>query len=66
MLAVSQKNPVVLVKSPTTAMEEKKFLGYDWTTRRGQEGIQYLGVKISDDEMDVSKNQAMSFTHHLY
>jgi len=61
LLAVSQKNPVVLVKSPTTAMEEKKFLGYDWTTRRGQEGIQYLGVKISDDEMDVSKNQAMSF-----
>lgn len=38
----------------------KKFLGYEWSKRKGQEGIKYIGVNISDEEMEISKNQAIN------
>lgn len=59
-IANSQKNNVVIVKSPTDKDERKKFLGYEWSKRKGQEGIKYIGADISDDEMEVSKNQAIN------
>ena len=59
-IANSQKNDVVIVKSPTDKDERKKFLGYEWSKRKGQEGIKYIGTDISDDEMEVSKNQAIN------
>ena len=59
-LADSQKTNVVIVKSPSDNTEMKKFLGYDWSKRKGQEGIKYIGANISDEEMEVSKNQAIN------
>lgn len=59
-LAHSQKNDVIIVKSPTDNTEMKKFLGYEWSKRKGQEGIKYIGANISDEEMEVSKNQAIN------
>lgn len=59
-LTYNQKQKVIVVKSPSKLAEIKKFLGYDWSTRRGQEGIKYLGTTLSDEEMDVSKNQAIN------
>lgn len=59
-LATSQKNPVVLVKSPTHNAAMKQFLGYEWSKRKGNEGIKYIGVNLSDDEMEVYKNQAIN------
>ena len=38
----------------------KRFLGYEWSKRKGQEGIKYIGVNISEEEMEVSKNQAIN------
>lgn len=59
-IANSQKNDVVIVKSPTDKNEQKRFLGYEWSKRKGQEGIKYIDANISDDEMEVSKNQAIN------
>lgn len=41
LLATSQKNPVLVFNSPEKAAL-KKFLGYDWSTRKGAEGIKYF------------------------
>ena len=59
-LVNSQKNHVVIVKSPKDNDEKKQFLGYEWSKRKGQEGIKYIGSPISDEEMEVHKNQAIS------
>lgn len=59
-LAKSQQNNVIIVKSSTDNTEIKRFLGYEWSKRKGQEGIKYLGATISVEEMEVSKNQAIN------
>ena len=41
-LAYAQKAPCVIVKSPTENAKVKKFLGYEWSGRKGSEGIKYL------------------------
>jgi len=43
----------VIVRSPSGNAEMKKFLGYEWSSAKGNEGIKYLGgqsVKIEKDE----------------
>ena len=45
MLARSQDKKVVLVNAPVKNEEIKEYLGYTWSTRKGSEGIKYLGVK---------------------
>ena len=43
MLASTNPQPVLIVKSPSTNKEMKKFLGYEWSSAKGNEGIKYLG-----------------------
>lgn len=53
VLAHAVSQPVLLIKSPTSTSDVKKFLGYGWSDSKGNEGIQYLNVgkaKSSDDE----------------
>lgn len=61
LLAFTIDTPVLIVKSPMSKKEEsnkeiKKFLGYEWSERNGNEGIQYLHLKKksvkSEDEGD--------------
>ena len=52
MLAVQTETPVLLVKSPSTNAEIKKFLGYEWINRKGSEGIKYLNVVTESDDED--------------
>lgn len=59
-MANAQKNDVIVVKSPKKNTELKEFLGYEWSKRKGQEGIKYIGTNISSEEMEVSKNQAIN------
>lgn len=59
-LANSQKNNVIIVKSPVDNTEIKNFLGYEWSKRKGQEGIKYIGTNISNEDMEVSKTQAIN------
>lgn len=50
-LAKAQTNDVVIVKSPSDSKEIKKFLGYEWSNRKGNEGIQY----ITTEQASISK-----------
>lgn len=57
ILAYNAPCPVVLVNMPSSTSEGKKFLGYEWSDTKGNEGIKYLHVKKSkktneDDEED--------------
>ena len=62
VLAHAVSQPVLLIKSPTSTSDVKKFLGYGWSDSKGNEGIQYLNVgkaKYSDDE-DGEDDDTMS------
>lgn len=58
MLAVQTNNPVLIVKSPSSNTEMKKFLGYEWVNRKGSEGIKYLNVATTSDSEDDEGNEA--------
>ena len=38
-LAEQQPNPVLIIRSPTETKAQKQFLGYDWSSAKGDEGI---------------------------
>ena len=53
MLAASNPQPVLVVQSPSDKSLEKKFLGYEWSNRKGAEGIHYLNTEnIKDSSSD--------------
>lgn len=39
VMASDQPNPVLIIRSPTDNKEQKKFLGYEWSSAKGDEGI---------------------------
>jgi type I restriction enzyme M protein len=43
VLASRQPNPVLIIKSPTDTKAQKQFLGYDWSSAKGDEGIKMIG-----------------------
>lgn len=49
MLAYENKQKVLIVKSPNTNKEQKKFLGYEWSGAKGSEGIRYTGGNTLND-----------------
>lgn len=58
VLAVQTESPVLLVKSPSSNAEMKKFLGYEWVNRKGSEGIKYLNVATTSDSDDEDGYEA--------
>lgn len=46
ILAYTQLSPVLIVRSPQETKAMKKFLGYEWSAAKGQEGIKYLHGSI--------------------
>lgn len=40
--ALNHKTEVLIVKSPSDLKEQKKFLGYEWSNRKGDEGLKEL------------------------
>ena len=48
MLICNQQT--LISKSPTDNKEQRKFLGYEWSNRKGSEGIKYLNLPNSNDE----------------
>jgi type I restriction enzyme M protein len=46
---IAYKNrDVIIVKSPTKSSENKKFLGYEWSSAKGNEGIKYISNSIAE------------------
>ncbi|WP_298393173.1 N-6 DNA methylase [Flavobacterium sp.] len=48
-LAYTNPQKVLVVKSPTGNSEQKQFLGYEWSTAKGSEGIKYNGGSTIND-----------------
>ena len=61
MLASKQVNSVIIVKTPSKTSEAKKFLGYEWIGRKGNEGIKYLtsNAKFKNDKDFFEKLQEL-------
>ena len=62
ILAETTPNPVVIVKSPSGTTNIKRFLGYEWSDTKGNEGIKYLNVLAqgsSDDEGNGEDDDTM-------
>lgn len=56
LLAQSNPFPALIVKSPTDNAGIKRFLGYEWSNRKGDEGIKYVSTSVqSEDEVAVRK-----------
>lgn len=52
LLTFTVSIPVLIVKSPTKTAAIKKFLGYEWSDSKGNEGIEYLHLSKSKSEND--------------
>ena len=57
ILAYTNQQKVLVIKSPDDNKEKKNFLGYEWSDRKGKEGIKFIGVnvkttKIGNEEED--------------
>lgn len=60
ILAHLTPHKVVIVKTPTDNNAKKKFLGYEWSSAKGNEGIKYLGgetITLSDIETDNDEKE---------
>lgn len=61
-----QNNELVLIKSPQDKNTQNKsnkanvikFLGYDWSKRKGDEGIKYQTTKIEDENLKEKKDDS--------
>ena len=59
-LTIDNKHGMVLVtKMPTDTKAAKAFLGYEWSSRKGNEGIKYIGAQAADDD-DISCNKGIA------
>ncbi len=47
-LAEETNKEVLIIKAPSDGKENKKFLGYEWSGRKGNEGIQYSGGTLGN------------------
>lgn len=59
MLASNQENKVLVVNAPSGKDEIKKYLGYEWSNRKGSEGIKYIGVVANENDNILSKNKGI-------
>lgn len=68
LLASNNDGPVAVVRFPKTATERKKFLGYEWSSARGNEGIHYLGMSepLAEDELTPQSQGIMSILTPLF
>ena len=49
ILAHEQENKVLIVNAPDANKERKQFLGYEWSSAKGREGIKYQGGETVND-----------------
>ncbi len=49
ILAHEQEGKVLIVNAPGPSKERKKFLGYEWSSAKGREGIKYEGGETVND-----------------
>ena len=55
--ALNHKTEVLIIKSPSDLKEQKKFLGYEWSNRKGDEGLKELSVPYATPLFDRANPQ---------
>lgn len=60
LIAKSNPQPVIVVKSPGKSSEIKKFLGYEWSGTKGKEGIKYTGY-IFDEDNELKNKKGIEY-----
>ncbi|MBK2357703.1 N-6 DNA methylase [Francisella hispaniensis] len=55
IIAYLNQQKVVIVKSPNKNADIKKFLGYEWSSSKGSEGIKYLASQTAEIDSDVEE-----------
>lgn len=60
MLAENNPQPVCIVKSPADNKAIKNFLGYEWSSAKGNEGIKYLNTTVADEDDGISINKGIN------
>ena len=55
--ALNHKTEVLIIKSPSDLKEQKKFLGYEWSNRKGDEGLKELSVPYATPLFDRENPQ---------
>lgn len=58
-LAYLNKKEVIIVKAPSSNTENKKFLGYEWSGRKGDEGIKYITSGKNEKLKDVEDAEVL-------
>ena len=53
-----RENKTIIVTAPVENTKQKEFLGYDWSNRKGNEGIQInkMGGMLFDEDNRMIKN----------
>ncbi len=59
VLASENKQKVLVVKSPTDNKKQKQFLGYEWSSAKGNEGIKYINQNNS--ALDIEDAETKEF-----
>ncbi len=55
--ALIYQNEVLIIKSPSDNKEQKKFLGYEWSNRKGDEGLKELNIPYTTPLFDRANPQ---------
>ncbi len=61
-LAYLNSKEVIIVKAPSNNNENKKFLGYEWSSAKGNEGIKYItsqNVNMKNDNLSENDSRVL-------
>lgn len=67
-LAHKNECEVIIVKSPSDNKKNKQFLGYEWSGRKGDEGIKYIAsqtVKVEEDDLEEDDKRVLENLQNL-
>jgi type I restriction enzyme M protein len=69
VLASENKQKVLIVKCPADNKEQKQFLGYEWSSAKGNEGIKYINqtsITVDVDDAETKELvQKISGLHNI-
>ncbi len=59
VLACENKQKVLIVKCPADNKEQKQFLGYEWSSAKGNEGIKYINQSVVAPEIEDAETKEL-------
>lgn len=59
VLACENKQKVLIVKCPSDNKEQKQFLGYEWSSAKGNEGIKYINQSNVANEIEDAETKEL-------